>query len=48
MPPTPTPQELLQSAMQLHAETLIDHKERLGVYQHWLTAYAEMLERFPA
>lgn len=43
--PTPTPMELLQRAMQLHADTLIDHKERLGVHQHWLTAYAEMLER---
>ena len=43
--PTPTPLELLQRAMQLHADTLIDHKERLGVHQHWLTAYADMLER---
>lgn len=42
---TPTPLDLLQRAMQLHAETLIDHKERLGVHQHWLTAYAEMLEQ---
>lgn len=42
---TPTPLELLQRAMQLHADTLIDHKERLGVHQHWLTAYADLLER---
>jgi hypothetical protein len=45
MDPTPTPMELLQRAMQLHADTLIDHKERLGVHQHWLTAYAAMLEQ---
>lgn len=45
MDTTPTPLELLQRAMQLHADTLIDHKERLGVHQHWLTAYADMLER---
>jgi len=45
MDQTPTPMELLQRAMHLHADTLIDHKERLGVHQHWLTAYADQLER---
>lgn len=36
---------LLEHTVRLHAEMHIQHKESQAVHQHWLTAYADQLER---
>jgi len=45
MTPSPTPIALLEQTVRLHAEMHIQHKESQAVHQHWLTAYADQLER---
>jgi hypothetical protein len=45
MTPAPSPLELLEQTVRLHAEMHIQHKESQAVHQHWLTAYADQMER---